>query len=1081
MKRLFAFQSVLAVPLLFFVAVYGARVFEKHFRTRVQLGGQASTTLKKRTLAYVRDLRGRVSLTYFVSARSAMPSSMASVENAVRAFLEELKRAAPARIDYRVLDPGLDAENGSSYASASGASPIKVRKVLRDESSEETVWSSLSLAHDQHRDALIQGITAADLPYLEDWVVESLKAAEQPIQPVVAISSPRRGFSSLPGLVMSNSAAQQRGAPQARVLDLDLDSDPRIPPEADWLLWIEPRNVTHEHVVELQRFLRSGRSALVAGSTYRVDYLPQAGGTFRYRTPLVPCDWKTLLQPFGLSFAQSLVLDKNHDAISWKQPEGSLLKVDAPFHVRILPSLFNTKSLLGPNAGALLASAISPIVMDPMSPGASEWTPEVVATTSEHARVLDLPAGEFDGALFEEAYPVPKQPWLVLLKPASEWHGELLVVGSSTLFHDDPYAQGGNANLGFFRTLLRTYTDSPRLARIRVPRPEPPRVPQLPLASRVAWRVATVFVVPVALLVLALRSARVRRPRTARRPVVLHVCLGLAGFAALVVVARVWNAGWDPSVDLTEDSVHTPPPLTSRLLDRVRQGLEIELLISDSLYMPASLKRLEPQIVARLRSLGFRPKITRPEDLPPQEQARLKASGIEPFALETVENDAAVTARVWSALRLRRGDKVETIPQLDPRAVEDLEFLLALAADRLGGGRRPRVGVLSDLPRLSPAEAHADYQERGYTAPVGSDVYSFVKRLLAQRGYDVVYINPDEPVFPPQMDVIVWLQPRYAWKVSPQFAKFLSEGGAAIVALQHYNVQQRQYRGTGFKTVYWPQPQFHSFNDYLELIGVRQIGDKVADRPGEVLFDRNHADLVLDTQVNRSAFREYDRQQVSKPFLIRAAGDGLSRGSVMTSRLSDLLFIWGSRFVLDEPLLGQRGIVPTVLVRTSPRCWSYDWSGGWIPEESYIEPEAPSLGSQPLAVLLEGPFPAMELKKAEGAGRDTLTVLDSAGASPRAGKLFLIGCSEMFKNSHLYAQRFQHDQLLLNAVALFAHGEEIAEVQARRKVARRFPFQPEGVKVWWRILAVGLAPAAFLALSFLWSLYRRRPMLGHGR
>jgi hypothetical protein len=54
-------------------------------------------------------------------------------------------------------------------------------------------------------------------------------------------------------------------------------------------------------------------------------------------------------------------------------------------------------------------------------------------------------------------------------------------------------------------------------------------------------------------------------------------------------------------------------------------------------------------------------------------------------------------------------------------------------------------------------------------------------------------------------------------------------------------------------------------------------------------------------------------------------------------------------------------------------------------------------------------------------------------------------------------------------------------VQARRKVARRFPFQPEGVKVWWRILAVGLAPAAFLALSFLWSLYRRRPMLGHGR
>jgi hypothetical protein len=69
MKRLFILQSVLAVILLFFVAVYGARVFERHFALRFKLGGPGSATLRKSTLSYLESLRGRVSATYFASAR----------------------------------------------------------------------------------------------------------------------------------------------------------------------------------------------------------------------------------------------------------------------------------------------------------------------------------------------------------------------------------------------------------------------------------------------------------------------------------------------------------------------------------------------------------------------------------------------------------------------------------------------------------------------------------------------------------------------------------------------------------------------------------------------------------------------------------------------------------------------------------------------------------------------------------------------------------------------------------------------------------------------------------------------------
>ena len=54
-------------------------------------------------------------------------------------------------------------------------------------------------------------------------------------------------------------------------------------------------------------------------------------------------------------------------------------------------------------------------------------------------------------------------------------------------------------------------------------------------------------------------------------------------------------------------------------------------------------------------------------------------------------------------------------------------------------------------------------------------------------------------------------------------SKHLASGGKAIVALQHFNIQQRQYRGNGFQTVYWPQPQFQDLNRFTALFGITQV------------------------------------------------------------------------------------------------------------------------------------------------------------------------------------------------------------------------------------------------------------------
>ena len=295
----------------------------------------------------------------------------------------------------------------------------------------------------------------------------------------------------------------------------------------------------------------------------------------------------------------------------------------------------------------------------------------------------------------------------------------------------------------------------------------------------------------------------------------------------------------------------------------------MELLMTDRLFMPASMKTLETDLRGALRGLGVRSRIVRPEDLPVEGREELRAAGVAPFVVDSVQDDAEISVSVWSALRLRYRDKVQVIPRLDRRTLSHLEFLLAAVVKRFETETGPHVGVLSDLPRLSPAEAHEDYQKKGRVAPVGSDVYSRIKSLLNQHGYRVSYINPKEPVFPENMDLLLWLQPRHPQKTIPEFSRYLAAGGKAIVALQHFNIQQRQYRGRGFQTVYWPQPQFHQFNSYLKHLGARQIGEKHGGRPGEILFDRNQGHLVLETQLQRSAFREYDPQQVARPFLIQ--------------------------------------------------------------------------------------------------------------------------------------------------------------------------------------------------------------------
>ena len=1053
MKRTFLLQALAGAVLLFGITVYAGRLLgaagpDAH----LDLGGRHPATVPAELRRFLRGLDGELTATLFVSGRERMPSHLREVEATALALLEEMEDAARGRFSYRVIDPGLSGPAGARYAASRRASPIRVRRVVDDAESQAEIWSSLVFSREgrpRREDILIQGIENAHLPHLARLVAARLTAGESAPQASFALSAPP-GYGKFPRYL------SQHGP----VVEIDVDAGGFIPRDVDVLFWLEPRRVTRQHIAELRRFLASGRTAVLAGSAYRVRSSAGEEDEIRFRVEAMGGAWERLLEPFGLEPVADLLMDRNAGPVT-VPVDGVEGGVEAPFHLRNLPAFRDFRPFRTPARGGLSFTAASPLRVDPRRVAAAGYHAHVAATTTEHAWVRPLPRGGFGLEDLAAGLRVPKQNLMVLLTPEDPWAGQLLVLASASPFRDEILEQAGYGHAVFVRDLARSFADPDRLVRQRVDRGLPPGLPPLSGGARVGWRLAVVGLVPLLWAGLALRTLRGGvRPgggyRPARGP-------ALAAGGAVAAVAVVFLALRGPVSglhwDLTAAGVHTPDAsVVSDLRGRAGE-LKAEMVLSPRSQLPPEVRGVTDRLRAVLSDAGVEVEVRRPVEG--------RDPGVPAFEVERVRRDTSVTTEIHSGLVLRQGGRSTTIPRLDRHTGAHLDFLLAAALKRLDDGRAPVVTVVSDLPRLSPAEAHEDYQKKGLSAPQGVDVYARAKELLREYGYEVRHVPLREPVFPERPGAVIWFQPRRdSTPVLTWLSRHLARGGRAVVAMQHFNIQQRQYRGTGFGTVHWPQPQFQDFDRYLKLFGVEQVR--------EVLMDRSRHHLELDTQVNRTAVREYDPQRVALPFLIRALGSNHSRSSPVTGRLGDLLFIWGNRFRVDAGAVEEAGLRAKVLATTTERAWSYDWSGGFLKAETLRESAGYLPGRQSLAVTLEGRFPAVEAEATEGGGT-RLEVLPVDGA--REGWMLLLGSSEMFKNHRLFSPGFAHDQLLLNAAAMAALGPRMAELQGRASApARGFAVQGSASRAAWRFAVIGGAPLA-LALVGLWRWRRphRRP------
>lgn len=1006
----------------------------------LDLSGNDPVVVRPSTKAFLKDLKGRISLTYFVSSKDRMPADMKEVERTMRGLLEALKREEPDLIDISIIDPDIDQQNGAAYASRKAVAPIKLRKVRFDASSEQAVWSALDIAYNDYPNVVIPFVSATDLPYLQDLIISNIRMMVTPVPAVIGVSAPPDGFSELPKVLSR--------IPLTTPVRIDFERTRVLPLSLDLFMWIAPRQVDDQHLRELERFIDSGRSVVIAGGVHEVICRSDAATT-SCRVERPPYDFRKLVRTFGLGVRSEVVVDSPINVSG----------ASVPFPIHFPASLTDIRMLHGFTIGELHVSSVSALEPDPDLLSQSGFEARVVSTTSAETRILLEVREVFGFDALRRTMAVPKQPWIIRLDPQDPWRGSVLVTGTSSVFADRFLKESENSNNLLLKAAAETFTSRDRIARLRIQRPLPPPIPEMGDLSRLLWRGGIVGLIPTVLLLLAVTHgrSRIRLPRTPAFGVLVQ--RSVCALVLIIIVSSVFEKRPFTPLNLTTSGPTKKSDVVTEILTRIKEPVQAEIIMSAERYWPAAYKESERLVRTVLRGLGIPYRVINPESLRSEERDSLLESGIEPFSLDRVEEDQTVRTPVWAAVRLKTSSVSTIIPQIQPRMLSDLQFLVGAALQRLErGGPAPTIGLVSDIPRMSGAQAFEEYTQMGYTPPEGSNPFGAVGDLLKRYGYRVRALNPNAPDFTGHLDLVVWLQPRAPEKLLPQFGHYLARGGKAFVALQQYKVKQRQYRGRGYDTVYWPEPQTHRFNEYTKLIGISQMGEK-AGGPAEILMDRNQGRLALDTRVyQRSRYREMLKQEVVRPFLIRAVASGLSPNSPITARLGALLYIWGNRFTVDQSRINELGLHVESLVQTSPRPWRFIWDGGWIPEPALSSPSEEQYvkGPLPLALSVKGRFPK------SGESAPEVAHLDAP-----EGELILSASSEMFTDANLYLPGYQHDRFLLNAVATLAYGPGLGSLQTRPSYPQSFPAKSRAFTLSWRLVVIFGASLAFILFGIL--------------
>lgn len=520
--------------------------------------------------------------------------------------------------------------------------------------------------------------------------------------------------------------------------------------------------------------------------------------------------------------------------------------------------------------------------------------------------------------------------------------------------------------------------------------------------------------------------------------------------------------------DRTEGRIYTISKATREILNELKAPVTVKLFISAQDKMPTGMKTLERDIRDKLDEFKvasngkFEYKVFRMEaaNVAEENQKNLEESinkkGIRPFQVRSIEADEVGVKLIYAAISVAYKEKTEEIiPTVTIQDLPGLEYSLIAKIYRLSLNKSPAVALIAPY-----FERQLDPKTRQVLAMFGQagigqyreDEYELIERLLEYEGYKTfrIRLTEEEPI-PEDVEtrqcrvstLIVMEPENLNERQKYEINNFLVNGGSVFLAVQKYEYGYETLRNGISVKARDKKPQINSLLNEWGL-GVSE----------DILMDRQ-SDII---SITGGAFAGIVpvSSPVKLPVHLKIIEDQMNKNISITSRLSSLLYLWGTAITIDSEKLDKLNLEEKNLFTSSQYAWEIAYHPGSLTREDITSPAPDALKEYPLAVLVTGQFSDAFKDKEVPAQPNAEEKEERVELSPKPGKLILIGCSRMFTKELI--GNGGHAAFFLNSVDALTLGEKLIEVRGKQPVDRSLGKLSSASRAAWRMFTTFFVP-----------------------
>lgn len=491
---------------------------------------------------------------------------------------------------------------------------------------------------------------------------------------------------------------------------------------------------------------------------------------------------------------------------------------------------------------------------------------------------------------------------------------------------------------------------------------------------------------------------------------------GVVVLVVIVIAINVISSRLYIRFDMTDENIYSLSEGTERILSKLDGSVIAKF------YFSRSVKSLPPQIktyatrveevLGEYVSLSNQKVILEVFDPKPDtdDEEAAVGYGVKGISLPNGE-------QVYFGLVFLKGAKEVSIPYLDPRREEFLEYDLTESIVRLQSDRKAKIGVLSTLPVLNgasdPMNSHSNQE--------------WVVFEQLKRNFEVEVVDPDIDKIADDIKVLFIFHPKgLGEKVVYAIDQFVMNGGRLIVAVDPFARIDYAYQSQMMGGAMGQQMPSAS-SDLPKLFaawGITFTGDKLVG-------DRNRMVQVGGT----------GGMPVPYPYIFQLQEEDINSESVVTERLKTFMYAEGGSFSIS----GEKVELQSLIATTKDAGFINAQMVGMMMPEQTAKNFHPEAGKKTIVGIVSGEF---ESAFREGPPEGVKNLNHLAKAAFR-NSIFLMGDIDFMYDANAVSKiqfgpqtiiRPKNDNLnlVLNAVEFMSGSEDLISIRSSGKISRPF-------------------------------------------